>query len=69
MKVDSVGNLLPKTMEGALIAAHAYLLYNQPPPNNPWVALQWLAIVVLGMIGVVLTPDGKQSAEKEKAPR
>jgi hypothetical protein len=35
MTLDSAGNLTPKTTEGALITAQAYLISNQPAPGNP----------------------------------
>ena len=69
MTVDSAGNLMAKTPQGALIAATTYLLSNQPPADDPRAALHRSTIAGLGMIGAALTPGDRPNAEKAVATR
>jgi hypothetical protein len=49
--VDEIGNIMPKMLEAALVAAQAYLLTTQPTPGDPRESIHQAAIKVLGLVG------------------
>jgi hypothetical protein len=51
LSVDEQGNIMPKTLEAALVAAQAYLFTTQPTPGDPREGMHRAALQGLGMVG------------------
>jgi hypothetical protein len=56
MTVDMAGNVMPKTPQGAVLAATTYLQSIQPPEGDPRAPLHRQTIIGLGMVGDSLMP-------------
>jgi hypothetical protein len=60
LSVDEQGNIIPKTLEAALVAAQAYLHTTRPNPGDPREHMNRAALNVLKMVG------NKLSAKEEE---
>jgi hypothetical protein len=56
MTMDSAGILRPKIVEGSTAPIAAYLINNQPTPNDLMAPVHWVALESLGIIGDKLKP-------------
>jgi hypothetical protein len=63
LSVDEQGNITPKTLEAALVAAQAYLHTTRPNPGDPREHMHRAALNGLKMVG------NKLSAKEEEAYR
>jgi hypothetical protein len=63
LSVDEQGNIIPKNLEAALVAAQAYLHTKQPNPGDPREHMHRAALNGLKMVG------NKLSAKEEEAYR
>jgi hypothetical protein len=63
LSVDEQGNIIPKTLEAALVAAQAYLHTTRPNPGDPREHMHRAALNGLKMVG------NKLSAKEEEAYR
>ena len=52
--VDPAGNAVPKTPQGAAIAATTYLLATQPPESDPRAEIHRMVLRGLGIVGAAL---------------
>jgi hypothetical protein len=60
LSVDEQGNIIPKTLEAALVAAQTYLYTTQPSLGDPREHMHWAALHGLRMVGNKLTAkDGE----------
>jgi hypothetical protein len=62
MIMDMAGMLMPKTVEGATANLAAYLINNQPTPDNPMALVHRGALESLGIIGDELIPRKEKSS-------
>jgi hypothetical protein len=51
LSVEERGNIVPKTLEAALVAAQTYFLTTQPAPGDPRESMHQATIKGLGLIG------------------
>jgi hypothetical protein len=63
LSVDEQGNIIPKTLEAALVAAQTYLYTTRPSPGDPREHMHRAALQGLKMVGNKLT------AKEEEAHR
>ena len=66
MTIDSAGNIMPKTPEGALVAATTYLMANPPPSGDPRYGVYRTALAGIGIVGAALD---KTPADRAVATR
>ena len=66
MTIDSAGNIMPKTPEGALVAATTYLMANPPPSDDPRYGVYRTALAGIGIVGAALD---KTPADRAVATR
>jgi hypothetical protein len=57
MAMDSAGILRPKIVEGSTAPIAAYLINNQPTPNDLMAPVHWVALESLGIISTSLRPE------------
>ena len=67
MKVDTRGNVVPRTPQAVVTAATMYLLNNQPPAGDPRMAMHRSRIVILGLIEAALDKEPVPDPKKGKA--
>jgi hypothetical protein len=54
LSFDEQGNIVPKTPEAALVAAHAYLFTTYPTPSDPREGMHQATLQGLGLLGNIL---------------
>jgi hypothetical protein len=66
LSADKIGNIMPKTPEAALVAAHTYLLTIQPALGDPREGMHQAAIKGLGLVGNKLQQDNTQPEKRSR---
>jgi hypothetical protein len=66
LSIDERGNIIPKTLETALVVAQAYLLTTQPAPGDPRESMHPAAIKGLWWIGYKLNQE--EIPQKDRSP-
>jgi hypothetical protein len=74
LSVDEQGNIIPKTLEAALVAAQAYLHTTRPNPGDPREHMHRAALQGLKMVGNKLTEKEEEvhrnkGTHKPRSPR
>jgi hypothetical protein len=74
LSVDEQGNIIPKTLEAALVAAQAYLFTTRPSPGDPREHMHRAALNGLKMVGNKLSAKEEEAyynkeAHKARSPR
>jgi hypothetical protein len=66
LSVDEQGNIIPKTLEAALVAAQAYLFTTRPSPGDPREHMHRAALNGLKMVGNKLSAKEEEAYHKKK---
>src|SRR5664279_880658 len=69
MSMDAEGNVMPKTLAAAILAATTYLRTTQTPENDPRAEVHRQTILGLGMAGDALQPVEAPNAVAATAQR
>ena len=69
MEMDADGNVIPKTLQAAIMAATAYLASHPPPEGDPKRAMHKSALTGLGLVGAALRGEAPAEPKKKAAVR